>query len=293
MIEELRRRVPGADIEPGVAVDLRDLGSITRYAEWLLQRPWTIDVLINNAGQSGGPLPAACACPGRPVGCKHRSHRPPAAAAPRAGAARLPRSYTPQGATVLAQANVLGPYALTRLLERKLAASRARVVTLSSVSHRSTGLASPRAFLTRFTQSLYQHTKLANVLFAFELQVGGRAGGRRWRRRLCMHALQAPSPGWSCTLAVSSSALVLASRALSVPATAAAPPPAAAAPAGPGGRDVVRGGPGRRGDRHLGQHRLQPRALQAADRGGVHAAAGQRRRCPGCCAVVPASCRGC
>ena len=35
------------------------------------------------------------------------------------------------------QTNYLGPYTLTRLLEKKLAASKARVVTVASITHRT------------------------------------------------------------------------------------------------------------------------------------------------------------
>jgi NAD(P)-dependent dehydrogenase (short-subunit alcohol dehydrogenase family) len=98
---------------------------------------------------------------------------------------------------------VLGPLALTRLLERKLAASRARVVTLGSVSHRAASIASARAFLTHFSQSLYHHTKLANVLLAFELQVRTEAA---WQCSLCQPAAWAAAAvatlaSWSATAA--------------------------------------------------------------------------------------------
>lgn len=68
------------------------------------------------------------------------------------------------------QTNHLGPYTLTRLLEAKLVASKARVVTVASVAHRTTTLRSAQDFLTDWRSGYYHHSKLANVLFAYELQ---------------------------------------------------------------------------------------------------------------------------
>lgn len=68
------------------------------------------------------------------------------------------------------QTNHLGPYTLTRLLEKKLVASKARVVTVASVAHRTTTLRGGKAFLTEWRCGFYEHSKLANVLFAYELQ---------------------------------------------------------------------------------------------------------------------------
>jgi len=68
------------------------------------------------------------------------------------------------------QVNHLGPYTLTRLLEKKLVASKARVVSVCSVTHRMTRLRDARLFLTDFKAGFYQHAKLANVYTAFEGQ---------------------------------------------------------------------------------------------------------------------------
>jgi hypothetical protein len=68
------------------------------------------------------------------------------------------------------QVNHLGPYTLTRLLEKKLVDSKARVVNVCSVTHRMTKLRDARAFLTDFKAGFYQHAKLANVYTAFEGQ---------------------------------------------------------------------------------------------------------------------------
>jgi NAD(P)-dependent dehydrogenase (short-subunit alcohol dehydrogenase family) len=50
VIEQIRERVPAADIEAGVAVDFLDPDSVRAYAGWLMGRPWGIDILVNNAG---------------------------------------------------------------------------------------------------------------------------------------------------------------------------------------------------------------------------------------------------
>lgn len=63
-----------------------------------------------------------------------------------------------------AQVNYLGPYSLTRLLEAKLVACRTRVVTVSSVTHRSYELPrDPRDFVHTTARVTYAWTKLANV----------------------------------------------------------------------------------------------------------------------------------
>ncbi len=59
------------------------------------------------------------------------------------------------------QTNHLGPYTLTRLLEKKLVASKARVVTVASVTHRTTILKDARAFLTDWRSGFYQYSKRA------------------------------------------------------------------------------------------------------------------------------------
>lgn len=69
------------------------------------------------------------------------------------------------------QVNYLGHYALTRLLEPVLIASKpSRVVSVSSVTHRFTSIRDTAKFLTTPAAAHYQETKLAQVLFTFELQ---------------------------------------------------------------------------------------------------------------------------
>ncbi|KXZ49861.1 hypothetical protein GPECTOR_19g312 [Gonium pectorale] len=119
-------------------LDLADPASIARFARALLSDTATpLHILINNAGLSMLPGPAV----------------------------------DERGVNRLVQVNYLGPYHLTRLLEAKLVASGARVVALSSVTHRCYEIPTdPRVFIHSTSTMVYPWTKLANVLFAYELQ---------------------------------------------------------------------------------------------------------------------------
>ncbi|EFJ45448.1 hypothetical protein VOLCADRAFT_94320 [Volvox carteri f. nagariensis] len=119
-------------------LDVSDPASITRFARALLSDTATpINVLVNNAGTSmlAGP------------------------------------SVDERGINRLVQVNYLGAYHLTRLLEAKLVASGSRVVCVSSVTHRCYEVPTdPRVFLHSTSRMTYAWTKVANVLFAYELQ---------------------------------------------------------------------------------------------------------------------------
>ncbi|KXZ49862.1 hypothetical protein GPECTOR_19g313 [Gonium pectorale] len=119
-------------------LDLADPASIARFARALLSDTATpLHILINNAGTSMI-----------------------------AGAA-----VDERGVNSLVQVNYLGPYHLTRLLEPKLVASKAWIVAVSSVSHRCYEIPTdPRVFIHSTSTMVYPWTKLANVLFAYELQ---------------------------------------------------------------------------------------------------------------------------
>jgi WW domain-containing oxidoreductase len=52
----------------------------------------------------------------------------------------------------------------------QLVSSKARVVTVSSITHRTVRIKDARAFLTDWRAGYYEYTKLANVYFAYELQ---------------------------------------------------------------------------------------------------------------------------
>ncbi|GLC47990.1 hypothetical protein PLESTB_000047100 [Pleodorina starrii] len=131
----IQQRHPGAKVVVGPQLDLISQESVRKFAEAVDKQYPKIDILINNAGVSF-----------------------------------MGKTFTPDGVGGIAQTNHLGPYTLTRLLEKKLVASRARVVTVASVTHRTTIMKDARAFLTDWRSGFYQHTKLANVLFAYELQ---------------------------------------------------------------------------------------------------------------------------
>ncbi len=64
-----------------------------------------------------------------------------------------PRAFT------YAQTNYLGPYTLTRLLEGKLIAGSARVVTVCSVTHRTVVMRDAKGFLTDWRQGYYPYSK--------------------------------------------------------------------------------------------------------------------------------------
>jgi len=126
--------VPGADVSAAV-LDLADLGSVRSFAA---SAPARIDLLINNAGVMAAP-----------------------------------RRVTTDGFESQFATNHLGHFALTGLLlGRLLAAPEPRVVTVSSLMHRGgkldfDDLQGERSY-SRW--GAYQQSKLANLMFCFELQ---------------------------------------------------------------------------------------------------------------------------
>jgi NAD(P)-dependent dehydrogenase (short-subunit alcohol dehydrogenase family) len=124
---------PGAvDVQ---ALDLAELASVHAFAE---AQAGPIDLLVNNAGVMG-----------------------------------IPRRETKDGFEMQFGVNHLGHYALTGLLMGSLLkAGEPRVVTLSSTAHKVgrmsfNDLQGERRY---FRWSAYGQSKLANLLFAFELQ---------------------------------------------------------------------------------------------------------------------------
>ena len=105
-----------------------------------------------------------------------------------AGTNFLKRAFTKSGVGVIAQINFLGPAALTRALEAPILAAAAEgrekggagaganVVHVSSVTHRYASVASVPKFLRDWDVGSYAATKLANVMFAYEI-------ARRWGKR--------------------------------------------------------------------------------------------------------------
>lgn len=140
----IRASVPAARAEY-IHVDLSCLDSIEEAAAEIADRAGELDVLVNNAGVMT-PTPG----------------------------------HTADGFELQIGTNHLGHFALTgHLLPLLLTAEQPRVVTVSSLAHR----AAVRAELTDFkilpkssNWLGYARSKLANLLFAFELD--RRAGGR-------------------------------------------------------------------------------------------------------------------
>jgi NAD(P)-dependent dehydrogenase (short-subunit alcohol dehydrogenase family) len=133
--------VPGATVASAV-LDLADLDSVRAFAA---SAPARLDLLINNAGVMAAP-----------------------------------RRVTKQGFESQFATNHLGHFALTGLLLGKLLAALApRVVTVSSLMHRGgkldfDDLQSERGY-SRW--GAYQQSKLANLMFCFELQRRATAAG--------------------------------------------------------------------------------------------------------------------
>jgi len=133
--ERIRQDVPEAELRVQ-QLDLADLGSVRSFAEGLEHD--RVDVLINNAGVMAPP-----------------------------------RRLTKDGFESQFGTNHLGHFALTgRLLPRLLAAPAPRVVTLSSGAHRFgrinfSDLQGERRYIAWLAHG---QSKLANLMFAFELQ---------------------------------------------------------------------------------------------------------------------------
>jgi NAD(P)-dependent dehydrogenase (short-subunit alcohol dehydrogenase family) len=214
--EAITAEVPDAD--PGrLVVDLSDLSSV-RAAGESAAGLGPIHLLVNNAGIMAPP-----------------------------------QRRTVDGLESQLATNHFGPFLLTGLLLDQLVASGdGRVVTLSSQMHRvarTAPLADPRARRRYSRWRVYGETKLANLLFTFELDRRLRHAG------LPVHALAA-HPGLAGThLAVNgqlgtsqgrrAAVLDRAVKLVSQPAEAGAWPTLMAATAGlPGGTYVGPSGPG-------------------------------------------------
>ncbi len=135
--ESIRSQHPGASIIVGPKLDLSSQQSVRDFAATYIEKGWPLHCLVNNAGAIDNNQPW----------------------------------YTPEGVGGLCHINYLGPFTLTRLLEKQLIKSApSRVVNVSSITHRFSYIGKPETFLTNWKQgSNYGNTKLANALFAFEL----------------------------------------------------------------------------------------------------------------------------
>jgi NAD(P)-dependent dehydrogenase (short-subunit alcohol dehydrogenase family) len=158
-VEAIERAHPGAAVE-ALALDLSDLGSVRRFAAAFLDRFTALPVLINNAGVMA-----------------------------------IPYARTADGFEMQLGTNHLGHFALTGLLlPAILAAPGARVVTVSSSAHAPgkidfTNLDGARSYSAWAT---YSQSKLANLLFAYELQRRLEAAGASAISVAC-------HPGWAAT----------------------------------------------------------------------------------------------
>lgn len=150
--QDLRAENPGAAVETAV-LELSSLASVRACAADLDRRCERLDVLINNAGVMG-----------------------------------IPRRETEDGFETQLATNHFGHFALTALLFDKLTATNgARVVTVASLAHHF-------GFMNFFNLHgalfydpwfAYAQSKLANLLFTFELDRRCRAAGLSVRAVAC------------------------------------------------------------------------------------------------------------
>lgn len=156
----LEQAVPGATFH-SVRADLADLSSV-RHGAAEIARLGPLNLLVNNAGVMA-----------------------------------LPYSRTVDGFETQFGTNHLGPFLLTGLLLPQLVASGdGRVVAVASQAHRlarRAPLGDPRVLAGRYSRwGAYGESKLANLMFTFELDRRARAAG------LPVKALAA-HPGYSAT----------------------------------------------------------------------------------------------
>lgn len=145
-VTQVRDEFPSATLS-AMQLDLASLASISRFVKELRDAHAQVDVLINNAGVMGGP-----------------------------------RRETADGFELQLGTNFLGHFALTAGLMGALErADRARVVTLGSLSHQVARLDFDDLMAQRRYSSwlTYARSKVATLLFSFELERRLRASGRR------------------------------------------------------------------------------------------------------------------
>jgi NAD(P)-dependent dehydrogenase (short-subunit alcohol dehydrogenase family) len=158
-LEEVRSTAPDAELELA-PLDLASLESIAELAEALVAEHASIDLLINNAGVMA-----------------------------------TPRRLTEDGFELQFGTNHLGHFALTaRLLPALLSGEGSRVVTVSSIAHRTGRIAFDDLGGERryFRWAAYGQSKLANLMFAYELRRRAEAAGAAL-------ASMAAHPGYTAT----------------------------------------------------------------------------------------------
>jgi NAD(P)-dependent dehydrogenase (short-subunit alcohol dehydrogenase family) len=142
--EQIRRAVADADVRT-VRLDLARQSSVRDAAAELRATTDRLDLLVNNAGIMDAP-----------------------------------DLRTEDGFELTFAVNHLGPFALTgRLLDRLLATPGSRVVNVSSLAHRRGAMDLDAISTTRGhdPSAAYARSKLANLLFTYELQRRLRAAG--------------------------------------------------------------------------------------------------------------------
>ena len=143
-LNEIRAAVPGAQVE-FEPLDLASLASVRDFAARFREREEPLDILINNAGVMAPP-----------------------------------RGETADGYELQLGTNHLGHFALTNLLlDRMQGRDDARVVTLSSNAHRlgRINFDNLQGAHRYFRWNAYNQSKLANLMFALELDRRLRAAG--------------------------------------------------------------------------------------------------------------------
>jgi len=146
-LARLLKAAPGASAEV-VELDMASLASIRAFAAAFAARGWALDILVNNAGVMALPT----------------------------------RELTADGFERQFGTNHLGHFALTGLLmPALLKAAAPRVVTVASLAHRTgkivfDNLQSEKKYVP---WDAYNASKLANILFAKELQRRAQAAGSK------------------------------------------------------------------------------------------------------------------
>jgi NAD(P)-dependent dehydrogenase (short-subunit alcohol dehydrogenase family) len=158
-VKRILARTPAADIA-FLGFDLASLAAVHSFADAFVADYDRLDLLINNAGVMAVPL-----------------------------------SHTVDGFELTFGCNHLGHFALTgRLMDLLVSTPRARVVTVSSLTHRmgSINFENLNAEKGYRKMAAYGQSKLANLLFHFELD-------RRLTAAGAMVSATAAHPGWTRT----------------------------------------------------------------------------------------------
>lgn len=151
-LEEIRGEIPEASLELRF-LDLGDLDSVKAFSDGVLESYDRLDILCNNAGLMA-----------------------------------LPRCETKQGFEMQFGVNHLGHFALTgRLMPRILSTEGARVVTVSSNAHKFGVIRfGDLNWEKKYSKwGAYGQSKLANLLFAYELQRWFEANGAAAKSIAC------------------------------------------------------------------------------------------------------------